>query len=94
MAEANKTKEDGNGHFKAGRHEEALACYTKAIKLNPHGGAETAVYYKNRAACFLKLGKNEEVVADCTAGKFDCYRSKFYIVNKTLFNTYRFGKKM
>ena len=72
MEGANNFKEEGNKYFKEGNISEALSCYTKALQLNPSGGAETATYLKNRAACFLKQEKHMDVVTDCTAGMYVC----------------------
>ncbi|OMJ69384.1 hypothetical protein SteCoe_32912 [Stentor coeruleus] len=41
----------GNELFKAGKYEEAIIQYTKAIKSNPN----VSVYFSNRALCFYKL---------------------------------------
>ncbi len=73
MREANNLKEEGNEHFKAGRVADALSCYTKALKLNPEAGTDTATYLKNRAACFLKLDKYNEAISDCSTGKNSCH---------------------
>ncbi|KAJ3116010.1 Cytoplasmic GTPase/eEF2-like protein (ribosomal biogenesis) [Phlyctochytrium bullatum] len=51
----------GNQHFAAGRYEDAIAEYSKAIIKNPGN----AVYFTNRANCFFKLGKYQQCVADC-----------------------------
>ena len=32
-ADAKSMKEEGNTHFKAGKYEEALACYTKVSSI-------------------------------------------------------------
>lgn len=45
-----------------GSHEEAIADYTKAIKLDP----KYAFAYNNRGASFGDLGKHEEAIADYT----------------------------
>ena len=68
MEEATQKKEEGNNHFKAGRSEKALTCYTKALSLNSKSENESAVYYKNRAACYLKLNKFTEAAKDASAG--------------------------
>lgn len=41
----------GNELFKAGKYEEAIIQYTKAIKSNPN----VSVYFSNRALCFYRL---------------------------------------
>ena len=57
--------------FKAGKYEEALACYTKALNLDTSGIGERNVYLKNRAACYLKLEKYLHAVNDCTTGELE-----------------------
>ncbi|KAF9430901.1 STIP1 y and U box-containing protein 1 [Podila epigama] len=58
---ADEHKLRGNEHFKAGNYEEAIAEYSTAIVKAP----TVAVYYCNRANCYLKLDKYTKVVADC-----------------------------
>lgn len=57
-------KEQGNEAFKNGNFEEAVMLYTKAIKLTSDE-KELAVYFKNRAAAYLKQEKYEKVIEDC-----------------------------
>ena len=47
-------KERGNLQFKSGNFGEALSCYTQALDLST-AKDEKLIYYKNRAACNLKL---------------------------------------
>ncbi len=58
---AEKFKEDGNVAFKNKDWEQALKCYNKALKLSKTS-EEKLLYFKNRAAVYLKLGKYEEAV--------------------------------
>jgi hypothetical protein len=64
--EMSSDKELGNEHFKAGRIEEALAAYTRALtalpaqEQQPQQAAEdappqAALIHNNLAACYLKL---------------------------------------
>ena len=69
MDEAKQLKEEGNQLFKEGKHEEALSCYTKALSLDTSGASERNVYLKNRAACYLKLGRYSDAQKDCTTGE-------------------------
>lgn len=64
--EAEKFKNEGNQAFAAGKYEEAIELYTKAVKA---GGEdrEVAVFHKNRAAAYLKLDQYKEAVDDCDA---------------------------
>ena len=68
MSDATKLKEEGNALFEVGQYDAALACYTKALELNPEGGPETGIYHKNRAAVYLKQNKYKEAVEDTTKG--------------------------
>merc|ERR1719440_1350062 len=49
LAEA--ARQEGNEFFKAGKHPEAIAKYSEAMKRNP----KDHVPYSNRAACYQKL---------------------------------------
>ncbi|XP_011163393.1 protein unc-45 homolog B [Solenopsis invicta] len=62
---AQEWKEKGNEEFNKGNWSEALSHYTTALKLVNEDNAEKAVYYKNRAAAYLKLRDYEKVVKDC-----------------------------
>uniref|UniRef100_A0A8C2F4Y0 Protein unc-45 homolog B n=1 Tax=Cyprinus carpio TaxID=7962 RepID=A0A8C2F4Y0_CYPCA len=58
-------REEGNNHFKAGDVQQALICYTKALKISDCR-SENAVLYRNRAACYLKLEDFTKAEADAT----------------------------
>lgn len=60
---AAEAKEKGNLAFKNNDLSLALECYTFAIRLDP----ENNVFYCNRALVYLKLGRFEETITDCTA---------------------------
>lgn len=62
---AQEWKEKGNEEFNKGNWSEALDCYTNALKLVKEDNAEKAIYYKNRAAAYLKLLDYEKVIKDC-----------------------------
>ncbi|XP_012529737.1 protein unc-45 homolog B [Monomorium pharaonis] len=62
---AQEWKELGNEEFNKGNWSEALSHYTNALKLVNEDSAEKAVYYKNRAAAYLKLHDYEKVIEDC-----------------------------
>lgn len=55
-------KDAGNAHFKAGRFQQAEACYSRSLELAP-----TCLAHANRALARLKLGRPAEAEADCAA---------------------------
>ncbi|XP_068086823.1 protein unc-45 homolog B [Anabrus simplex] len=66
-AEAQKCKEEGNAAFKEGDWNTAISCYTKAIQLSKEDSNDKAVYYKNRAAAYLKISEYSNALNDCNA---------------------------
>lgn len=60
-------KEEGNNLFKCGDVQGALSCYTKALKLSG-SESESAVLYRNRCACYLKLNNYSKAKADASRG--------------------------
>ncbi|KAK3087864.1 hypothetical protein FSP39_011661 [Pinctada imbricata] len=64
MTDPNALKEEGNQYFKAGNWEDAVSCYTQALKMADVKEAEKAVILKNRAACHLKTGNYNLAVKD------------------------------
>lgn len=64
LQRAVNAKESGNVHFKAKRYDEAVKHYSEAIELCPKGSKEAAVFYSNRAACWLKLEKYSNALSD------------------------------
>eukprot|EP00090_Calanus_glacialis_P004732 TRINITY_DN13559_c0_g1_i1.p1 TRINITY_DN13559_c0_g1~~TRINITY_DN13559_c0_g1_i1.p1 ORF type:complete len:1002 (-),score=408.50 TRINITY_DN13559_c0_g1_i1:92-3097(-) len=66
MEDPEKLKGEGNDAFKAGKYEEALVKYTKAIELTDKDN-DKSTYLKNRAAVHLKNDDYDKVVEDCTA---------------------------
>ena len=60
-------KEKGNEAFKRSEWDEAIKFYTTAIKLGEkEKHKELPVYYKNRAAAYLKIDAHERAYNDCT----------------------------
>lgn len=66
------SKEEGNKYFNENKFSEAAGCYSKALAVASITDSEKAVLLKNRAACFLKLNKYHEAVADCTGALDIC----------------------
>lgn len=58
-------KERGNEAFKRSEWEKAIEFYTKAIKFGEKE-KDLPVYYKNRAAAYLKIELWERAYEDCT----------------------------
>lgn len=73
-------KEEGNALFKAGDLSGAVCCYTKALNLSD-SQSESAVLYRNRSACYLKLEEYSEAKADATKGG-DAHITAHYRVNR------------
>lgn len=46
----------------------AVCCYTKALKLTDNQ-ADSAVLYRNRSACYLKLEEYSKAEADASKGQ-------------------------
>ncbi|CEG42711.1 TPR repeat-containing protein [Plasmopara halstedii] len=69
VKKASSAKELGNKFFSRGSFLDAIECYTTALKLCPvdeEYAYNRAVYFSNRAACLMRLGRTEESVDDCT----------------------------
>ncbi|KAI0629882.1 hypothetical protein C8Q77DRAFT_1220063 [Trametes polyzona] len=68
-------KDKGNEAFKAGDYPTAIGHYTAAFIADP----SNVTYPLNRAAAYLKLGKNEDAERDCdTVLKLDAKNVKGY----------------
>lgn len=73
-SEALQYKEEGNKFYKDGNYDEAIVAYTKALTLSQDlPKSDQAVFYKNRAACHLKLDNNEQAAQDAKAGLYFSY---------------------
>lgn len=56
----------GNEAFQAGRHTEAVECYTAALSCNVESRPFSAVCFCNRAAAYKALGQITDAIADCS----------------------------
>ncbi|CAL4933997.1 unnamed protein product [Urochloa decumbens] len=68
-SQANDAKAEGNKLFGAGQYEEALSQYEMALQIAAElESAEDirSACHSNRAVCFLKLGKHDETIKECT----------------------------
>ncbi len=60
-------REAGNEHYKNKRYQEALSCYTDALKSCPKEAKDNrVVFLKNRSACYVQLGQYENSLKDTT----------------------------
>uniref|UniRef100_A0A914GZ14 E3 ubiquitin-protein ligase CHIP n=1 Tax=Globodera rostochiensis TaxID=31243 RepID=A0A914GZ14_GLORO len=83
---ASEHKERGNRYYQAGKYEEALSHYTRAIIKNPND----PTYFTNRALCNLNLKKWESAAEDCRKAldmdrknvKANYYLGKVYVHQK------------
>lgn len=69
LEQASDAKSEGNKLFGDGRYEEAIAQYDLALQLAPEMSSSVelrSICYGNRGICFLKLGKYEETIKECT----------------------------
>ncbi|KAL6883752.1 hypothetical protein ACP4OV_011166 [Aristida adscensionis] len=68
-SQANDAKAEGNKLFSAGQYEEAISQYEMALQIAAElESAEDirSTCHSNRAVCFLKLGKYDETIKECT----------------------------
>ena len=63
MKQAQELKAKGNAAFSSAEHDQAIAHYTQAIKLDKGNH----VLYSNRAACHLALAQYDKALADAKA---------------------------
>lgn len=72
----------GNALFKLQKYDQAVLCYSKAIEhcSGFECRQQMAIYYANRAMCFLKLKKWTEAECDCTLSiqQNEKYSKAFY----------------
>eukprot|EP01147_Barroeca_monosierra_P002033 gene2033-5106_t len=66
-AKASALRKQGNDAYKARRFDEAIETYTKALEVSPVIDEDCAVFYCNRAACYLLQRNYDKVIDDCTA---------------------------
>eukprot|EP00727_Mastigamoeba_balamuthi_P000026 m51a1_g1002 hypothetical protein (259) ;mRNA; r:579610-581248 len=59
-------KAEGNDHFKFGRYEDAIACYTKALEQTTDN-AERATLFSNRAASWSQYQNWSKMLEDCNS---------------------------
>lgn len=62
---ASEWKQKGNEEFAKNNFDEALSCYTNALNLAKEENSEKAIYYKNRAAVYLKKKDYDKTIKDC-----------------------------
>jgi len=60
MSAAETAKTAGNAAFKKGNFAEAVKCFTDAIAAEP----ETASFFSNRSAAYMKLDEHEKALED------------------------------
>ncbi|KAJ9141238.1 hypothetical protein P3X46_031799 [Hevea brasiliensis] len=69
LLQANDAKLEGNRLFGDGQYEEALLKYDAALQVAldvPSFVELRSMCHANRAVCFLKLGKYEDTIKECT----------------------------
>lgn len=60
-----KTKEEGNAHFKSGRYQQAVDVYTSALEIDPSNKGTNSKILNNRAMCYSKLKQYQKAIDDC-----------------------------
>lgn len=60
-----KTKEEGNTHFKSGRYQQAVDVYTSALEIDPSNKGTNSKILNNRAMCYSKLKQYSKAIEDC-----------------------------
>mmetsp|Transcript_11366 Transcript_11366/g.20073 ORF Transcript_11366/g.20073 Transcript_11366/m.20073 type:complete len:354 (-) Transcript_11366:43-1104(-) len=65
VAAADKFKEEGNKFLLSKKYEEAAEKYTQAIEANATG-VNSHIYYCNRAAAYMHLGRLDDALEDCS----------------------------
>lgn len=60
-----RTKEEGNAEYKAGRWQKAFDKYSTALEVDPANKSTNSKIFQNRALCRLKLKQYNEAIADC-----------------------------
>ncbi|WPG98291.1 dnaJ-like protein-like protein subfamily C member 7 [Acrodontium crateriforme] len=60
-----RMKEEGNGHFKAGRYPQAIEVYTAALEVDPLNKGINSKLLNNRAMCYSKQKEWKLAIQDC-----------------------------
>lgn len=60
-----RTKEEGNRAFKAGRFQEAIDTYTRALEVDPSNKNTNSKILQNRALCHSRLKNWSQAIDDC-----------------------------
>ncbi|XP_014498274.1 tetratricopeptide repeat protein 1 isoform X1 [Vigna radiata var. radiata] len=69
LDQANEAKLEGNKLFVDGKYEEALSQYEVALQVAPDTPSSVeirSICHSNRGVCFLKLGKYDNTIKECT----------------------------
>ncbi|KAK7395347.1 hypothetical protein VNO78_15899 [Psophocarpus tetragonolobus] len=69
LDQANEAKVEGNKLFADGKYEEALSQYELALQVAPDMPSSVeirSICHSNRGVCFLKLGKYDNTIKECT----------------------------
>jgi DnaJ family protein C protein 7 len=67
-----RMKDEGNGHFKMGRYQQAIDVYSTALDVDPLNKSTNSKILNNRAMCYSRLKQWPAAIEDCDkAIKFD-----------------------
>eukprot|EP00794_Sanderia_malayensis_P005587 gene5587-6276_t len=68
IEQAQDLKRKGNEYFKRQEYDDAIEKYTGALEICPKcQSKDLAVLFANRAACYVHMKENLQVIKDCTA---------------------------
>ncbi|CAG9325988.1 unnamed protein product [Blepharisma stoltei] len=77
IEKSKQLKERGNYYFSQQNYNDAISCYTQAIKLN----SNDSIFYSNRARCYLNLFRYENALEDAQASiQLDSTNIKAHII--------------
>eukprot|EP00899_Mesostigma_viride_P013192 jgi/Mesvir1/21874/Mv04249-RA.1 len=66
LQEADALKVEGNKKFAEGDYLVAADLYAQALDRAPPGAPACAIYFANRAACFLNIQRYQDAAVECT----------------------------
>lgn len=79
FADCDEAKDKGNQYFAKQEYSLATRCYTKALDLcKDNKSVSASVFYKNRAACYLKMVSSINLINRYASTITLIYNALFY----------------